>query len=193
MDEFPFNHLKRTFAFTNARLPKELLNKMVQILKTETLPKGHLLIKEGHIAHRLYFLEKGTARTYYYHKAKDITSWIYREDTPFTTWYSFINNQASFENLEIVEDAILHSFSKDDLEKLYSTNPHFERFGRKMYEQQLAYLDVFYKGYMFMTAKERYDLLLSTFPDVTQRVNLGHIASLLGISQETLSRIRAKK
>jgi len=44
-----------------------------------------------------------------------------------------------------------------------------------------------------MTAKERYDLLLSTFPDVTQRVNLGHIASLLGISQETLSRIRAKK
>ena len=79
------------------------------------------------------------------------------------------------------------------MEQLYQESPQFERFGRKMYEQQLAYLDAFYKGYLFMTAKERYDLLLSVFPDVTQRVNLGHIASFLGISQETLSRIRAKK
>ena len=44
-----------------------------------------------------------------------------------------------------------------------------------------------------MSAKERYNLLLTIFPDITQRVNLGHIASFLGISQETLSRIRAKK
>ena len=98
------NHFKKIFAFVNAPLSKELLHQLIQIVKTETLPKGHLLVKEGQIAHRLYFLEKGTARTFYYHKAKDITSWIYREDTPFTTWYSFLNTQPSFENLEIVED-----------------------------------------------------------------------------------------
>jgi len=180
---------------TSVKVPpsQELIQKLAQIATVETLPKGSFLIKEGQIAHRLYFLEKGTARTFYYHNAKDITSWIYQEDTPFTTWYSYLDNKPSFENLEIVEDATVISFTKDDLEKLYLENVQFERFGRKMVEQQLSYLDAFYKGYLFMSAKERYDLLLSNFPDVTQRVNLGHIASLLGISQETLSRIRAKK
>lgn len=81
----------------------------------------------------------------------------------------------------------LISFSKNDLEKLYQKHPKFEHFGRKMVEQQLANLDAFYKGYLFMTAKEQCGVLLPTFPDVTQRVNLGHIASFLGISQETLS------
>ncbi len=187
------NRFKKIFSSINVPLYQELLEQIEQIAKIETLPKGSILVKEGQVAHRLYFLETGTARTFYYHNAKDITSWIYQENTPFTTWYSYLDAKPSFENLEIVEAATLISFSKNDLENLYLKNPRFERLGRKMVEQQLAYLDAFYKGYLFMTAKERYDLLLSTFPDVTQRVNLGHIASLLGISQETLSRIRAKK
>lgn len=174
-------------------LPNEVIEDIAQIAKVETLSKGKILVKEGQIAHRLYFLEKGTARTHYFHNAKDVTSWIYQEHTPFTAWYSFLNRKPSFENIEILEDSTIVSFTKDELETLYKHHIPFNHYGRKMVEQQLSYLDVFYKGYLFMTAKERYELLLSTFPDVTQRVNLGHIASLLGISQETLSRIRAKK
>ena len=67
-----------------------------------------------------------------------------------------------------------------------------QEFGRLMVEEQLTFLDYFYRGFMFMSAKEKYNLLLSIFPDVTQRVNLGHIAAVLGISLETLSRIRKK-
>lgn len=178
---------------TPTPLPKEIIQNIGQVANFETISKGSLLVKEGQIAHRLYFLEKGTARTYYYHKAKDITSWIYKENMPFTAWYSFLNGKPSFENVEILEKSTVVSFTKDNLERLYNQHPQFNQYGRKMVERQLSYLDAFYKGYLFMTAKERYDLLLSTFPDITQRVNLGHIASLLGISQETLSRIRAKK
>ena len=185
--------LKKIFAAISVPLSKELMLALEQKIKKETLPKGQLLVKDGQVAHRLYFLEKGTARTFYYHNGKDITSWIYRENTPFTTWYSFLNRQPSFESIEILEDATVLSFTKDALEALYLQYPTFERFGRKMVEQQLSFLDAFYKGYMFMSAKERYDLLLDIFPDITQRVNLGHIASFLGISQETLSRIRSKK
>jgi len=188
MDRF-----KKILASVKVLPSLELMQQLAEIAKVASMPKGSLLVKEGQIAHRLYFLEKGTARTFYYHNAKDITSWIYGEFSPFTTWSSYLDATPSFENLEIVEDAVVISFTKNDLEKLYLNNAQFERFGRKMMEQQLSYLDAFYKGYLFMSAKERYDLLLSTFPDVTQRVNLGHIASLLGISQETLSRIRAKK
>ena len=171
----------------------EIIQDIEKVAKVETLPKGTLIVKEGIVAHRLYFLEKGTARTYYYHNAKDITSWIYGENTPFTAWSSFFDRQPSFENVELLEESTILSFTKENLEALYQQHVTFNHFGRKMVEQQLSYLDAFYKGYLFMTAKERYDLLLSVFPDVTQRVNLGHIASLLGISQETLSRIRAKR
>lgn len=184
---------KTLFQSIPIHLSKSVIEDLNLVIKRDTITKGKILIKEGQIAHRLYFLEKGTARTFYYHNGKDITSWIYRENFPVTAWYSFIGQQTSFENLEILEDASVVSFLKEDLEKLYHKYPTFERFGRKMVEQQLSFLDAYYKGYMFMTAKEKYDLLLSIFPDVTLRVNLGHIASLLGISQETLSRIRAKK
>ena len=186
-------NFKLLFSSIPVNLPKELLVAISQVARVETFSKGELLVKEGQIAHRLYFLEKGTARTFYYHNAKDITSWIYRENVPLTAWYSFLDQKPSFENVEILEETSAISFLKEDLEKLYTQYPKLERFGRKMVEQQLSFLDAFYKGYMFMSARERYDLLLSVFPDVTLRVNLGHIASLLGISQETLSRIRAKK
>ena len=185
--------LKKVFEATNVPLSKDLLQVIEKQIKVETVEKGSLLVKDGQVAHRLYFLEKGTARTFYYDNGKDITSWIYRENTPFTTWYSFLNQQPSFENIEILEDSTVLSFTKDTLEALYLKYPTIERFGRKMVEQQLSFLDAFFKGYMFMSAKERYDLLLDIFPDITQRVNLGHIASFLGISQETLSRIRKKK
>lgn len=174
-------------------LSKSNIQLLEQKAKKETLPKGTLLVKEGQIAHRLYFLEKGTARTFYDHNAKEITSWIYQENLPFTAWASFLDRRPSFENVELLEESIVISFVKEELETLYSLDPQLERFGRKMVERQLSYLDAFYKGYLFMTAKEKYDLLLSVFPDVTLRVNLGHVASLLGISQETLSRIRSQK
>lgn len=181
------------FNITTTPLSKEVIQDVAKIAKVESLPKGHILVKEGLVAHRLYFLKEGTARTYYHHNAKDITSWIYGENTPFTAWNSFFDRKPSFENVEILEDATVVSFTKENLDALYQQHVSFNHFGRKMVEQQLSFLDAFYKGYLFMSAKERYDLLLSVFPDVTQRVNLGHIASLLGISQETLSRIRAKK
>ncbi len=162
-------------------------------LKKEDFKKNHLLLKEGVVAHRIFFLEKGSARTFYFHDGKDITSWIYRQGHLLTSWSSFYTRTPSYENVELTEDSTIVSLSYDQLQNLYSQHPGLQKFGRIMVEEQLVYLDYFYKGFMFMTAKEKYDLLLSIFPDVTLRVNLGHIASFLGISQETLSRIRKKK
>jgi len=92
----------------------------------------------------------------------------------------------------LTEDSRIVSLSYETLHQLYADDPALQEFGRKMVEEQLVFLDYFYKGFMFMSASKKYELLLSIFPDVTQRVNLGHIASFLGISQETLSRIRKK-
>jgi len=108
---------------------KEIIHDIEQVAKVESLPKGNLLVKEGLVAHRLYFLGKGTARTYYYHNAKDITSWIYRENTPFTAWNSFFERKPSFENVELLEESTIVSFTKDDLETLYQQHASFNHFG----------------------------------------------------------------
>ena len=191
-----FNQQPNSFGdFIRLRVPisEELKTKVMSVCSIETFSQNHLLIKEGMVAHRLYFIYQGSARTYYYHNGKDITSWIYREGQLITSWSSFYNRTPSFENVELTEDTTLHSITFEDLQLLYQQESKLQAFGRIMVEEQLVFLDAFYKGFMFMTAREKYDTLLSIFPDVTQRVNLGHIASFLGITQETLSRIRNKK
>ncbi len=174
-------------------LDTELANEISTVLRRDQLEKSHLVVKDGMVAQRLYFIEKGAARAFYYHDGKDITSWIYREGQLITSWTSFYTRVPSHENVELTEDSTLVSLTYDQLQDLYRKHSKFQEFGRTMVEEQLVFLDHFYKGFMFMTAREKYDLLLSIFPDATQRVNLGHIASFLGISQETLSRIRKKQ
>lgn len=157
------------------------------------LAKHDQILREDQISNKLYFLEKGVVRSFYYHKEKEVTSWLYGEDQFFTSWNSFINQSPSFEYLETLENCTVQWISRDRYEDLLSKNPVIEKFARILVEEQLAFLDCFYKGFLFMSAKEKYDLLLSVFPSVTQKVNLGYIASVLGISQETLSRIRSQK
>ena len=77
--------------------------------------------------------------------------------------------------------------------KLIHEYRQFEGFARLLAEEQITFTDQFFKGYMFLSAMEKYQLLLQYFPDIELRVKLTYIASFLGISRETLSRIRAQK
>ena len=154
--------------------------------------KNELLLEEQKYVRRLYFIEQGTLRTFYYHEDKEVTSWFYRENQFVTSWHGFYNQEISFESIQALEDSTVYWIGHSEFNKLIDEYPKFERFARFLAEEQLAFIDYYSKGYMFMSAKEKYRLLLSYFPDIELRVKLGYIASFLGISQETLSRIRAK-
>lgn len=154
--------------------------------------KNELLLKEHQYSKYLYFIKKGTVRTYYEHKEKYITSWFYKEGQWVTSWYSFLRQEASYEAIETLEDCELYMISYSNYQKLILELPKFERFARLLIEDQLTFIDYYSKGYMFLSAKERYDLLLQFYPDIELRVKLGLIASFLGISQETLSRLRKR-
>lgn len=162
----------------------------VAILKS--VPKNHQLVKEGNTCKHMFFLVDGTVRTYFYQNGKDITHWISIENTMFTAFNSYISQQPSTEYLETTENCEIISISYENWQKLYKNHPELERFGRLIMEEQIAMIDEFYKGYYFLSAKEKYELLISYYPAILQKANLGHIASMLGISQETLSRIRGK-
>ena len=159
----------------------------------EEFPKNHILIKEGQYVQKLFFLEEGMVRSFHYAEDKEVNSWFYTPNQFFTSWYSFHEKNASLETMETLEPSLIYSIDYTSYQTLMDTYPEFQKLGRLIAEEQLAFVDYYSRGYMFMSAKERYDLLLSFFPDIELKIKLGHIASFLGVSQETLSRIRRNK
>ncbi|OHX64795.1 hypothetical protein NH26_22680 [Flammeovirga pacifica] len=141
----------------------------------------------------LYYIEKGALHNYYYHEGKQVSSWFYLEDQLITSWYSFYSQEPSFENIECLEDCTLYRISYSDYQLLIDEFPAFGNFARLLSEEMTAVLDYFSKSWSFLSAKEKYIMLDEYFPKIELRVKLGYIASFLGISQETLSRIRAGK
>ena len=111
-------------------------------------------------------------------------------NTIVTSWNSFYIQQQATDYIEATEDSVIESISFQKLQLLYEKFPELERFGRLVIEEKIVGIDMFYQGFYFLSAKEKYQLLTETFPGIDQRANLGHIASMLGITQETLSRIR---
>ncbi len=174
------------------RLPEEVKDDLRNVAEEIQVKKNHYLLREGRVPDYLWFIAKGSVRVFYEHDGKEITSWIYNKGRIVTAYGCFFSQKSSYDNIQCTEDCVLIRISYDKLQALYKRHPSMQAFGRLWMEEMVEGLDNFYKGYMFMSAKEKYALLLSYFPDVTQRVNLGHIASFLGISQETLSRIRRK-
>lgn len=167
---------------------KELLSK----LQPEERKKGEYLSRQDQICHRLYFLEKGCLRGYYLKAGREITHWFGFENDFVTSFYSFITRRPAVENIQLLEDSVLYSISKTDLELLCDRYADLARLLRLSYEKYYIRLEEKYINHQFKTATERYEELIATRPHFIQRIPLRHIASFLGISNETLSRIRTK-
>lgn len=182
------DHINKTIPIST-----ELRQAIQTAFKKEAFLKEELLLKEYKQVRKLYFINKGILRTYYVHDGKEVTSWFYVENQFVTSWYGFYKQETSYEYIEALEDCSVFSIEYQDYMKLIDRYQKFERFARILAEDQLTFIDSFSKGYLFMSAKDKYNLLLTSIPDIELRVKLGYIASFLGISQETLSRIRSRK
>ncbi|MEX0288057.1 MAG: Crp/Fnr family transcriptional regulator [Flavobacteriaceae bacterium] len=174
-------------------LSPELKERILESFERIELSKGIKIVTVGKKADHLYFVKKGVLHNYYYHAGKQVSSWFYQENHFITAWYSFYTQNESFEEIECLEESILYQISYSNYQKLIADFPSFGNFARLLAEEMLSFIDKFSKGWSFLSAKEKYQLLLYYFPDVELRVKLGYIASFLGISQETLSRLRAQK
>jgi CRP-like cAMP-binding protein len=174
------------------KLSTEALSGLDAVLKKREMTKGMSLISEGKVCNHVYFLERGCARGFYMLEGKEITYWFAFENTFVTSLYSFITRKAGAENIQLLEDCVLWSVSYDDLQQLYNKYPEIERLGRVIHERYYVMLEERFLSIHFKEARERYDALLKNNPHILQRVPLGYVASYLGITQETLSRIRSK-
>ncbi|REE27328.1 CRP-like cAMP-binding protein [Winogradskyella pacifica] len=154
-------------------------------------PKGHILFKANKIEKSIYFIKKGIARAYAYSDDNQITFWFGKEGDPIVSMQSYVNNQKGYEDVELLEDCELYELKKEQLQKLFLEDIHIANWGRKFAELEIIKSEKRLISLQFENATQRYLALLNNHPSLLQRVQLSHIASYLGITQISLSRIRA--
>ena len=174
------------------QLGESALKGLSTVLQKMELPKGSFLITEGKVCNQVYFLEYGCLRGFYNMDGKEITYWFAFENSFVTSFFSFVSRQTSMENIQLLEDSTLWSITYEQLQQLYDKHKDIERLGRIMNERYYVMLEERFLNNHFKEARERYDHLMVQTPHILQRVPLGYVASYLGITQETLSRIRNK-
>lgn len=165
-------------------------NAIEQVLVKNIYPKNTVLIQELSKCDKLYFIEKGLVRAFYLHDGRDITDWFGFENSIFGPILRNFPTKSTPHSVEILETSTLIHIHFADLELLYNQYHEIERLGRLIAIQTILQIQHKIDSIQFLSAKERYENFIKTYPSVFQRAQLGHIASYLGMNQVTLSKIR---
>lgn len=158
-----------------------------------SIDKATIIVTENQNADKLYFIVEGCFRVYYLKDGKDITDWFAFEHEFVSSINSFFLNIPSPHYIEALEASTFIEIQREDVFKLCEKHHCFETLARKTITQIMLYLQSRIVATQFETASQKYEKLIQLRPDITQRVPLMHIASYLGITNETLSRIRNPK
>ena len=161
-------------------------------ISTLTLPKGHTLLHADKVETSIYFIKKGIARAYSSNKDGEVTFWFGREGDTVISMKSYVADEKGYENIELLEPCELYEIKIPAIRALYNQNIHIANWGRKFAEQELLKTEERLISKLFKTSTERYQDIISDHPYLLQRVQLSHIASYLGITPASFSRIRAE-
>lgn len=168
------------------------LNHIESQIKSEYLsvPSKAILLEEGKVAEKLYLIRKGCLRLFFYNEGKDITFQFFFEGDFVASFDSLYKRMPSLFYLESIEPTELTAIRREDFYNLINNNLSF----RQLYEEKLidrfhAYQQLFLSR-IKNTPQQRYEELLKEYPNIIQRVPQHYIASYLGITPVSLSRIR---
>lgn len=165
--------------------------KLRPLLSEKRFSKKHILIEPGKICAHYYFIEKGLARSYILSDGKEITNWFSKEgEITFSMMGSYYNKPA-FKFVDLLEDCIFYVARVDALNNLLKSDVELSNWSRKLHQRGFLQLELRHIRLLTLSAKERYELFFRENPELHNRINLGHLASFLGMTQVTLSRIRA--
>lgn len=156
------------------------------------LRKGDFFVRQGTVCQKIAFIEKGFLRLFYEVDGRDITRDITEEGTFLSAMHSYISGKPSVESVQAITNCRLWVIQKEKLEGLYDAHPAFERLARKALEDFFVKHQHRIYTLIAESAEARYERLLSERPALLKEVPLQYIASLLGIAQPSLSRIRKR-
>ena len=181
-------------AVVNSRYPEmspEGRKILESVLVQRDLNKGEMLIHEGQTSRHMVFVAKGMLRQYYFKNGKEVTEHFSYEGCILMCIESLLKQEPTKLVAEALEQSSVYLLPYDTLLKLTEDVKEINIFYRKVLEYSLITSQIKADSWRFETARERYILLMKTYPEVIKRAPLSYIASYLLMTPETLSRVRA--
>ncbi|KXN98254.1 catabolite gene activator protein [Aequorivita aquimaris] len=177
--------------FKGISFSKKEMNLIESKLKKLKLKKGTTILKAGDKVNSQYYVYNGCLRTYFIDKSgKEHTLQFAINDWWISDYTAFFTASKAIMYIETIQEATLYEISKKSMEDLFVEIPQLETFFRKKMERAFASFQNRILANLAQSAKERYISFISTYPNIEQAVKNYHIASYLGITTESLSRIR---
>ena len=154
--------------------------------------KGKLLLKAGEVCEHIYFIKKGAVRGFIKDGTKDITTWITAENEVVSSISTLDARTPAMENMQAIENCELLALTYTDFQDLYIKFPEFNIVVRKVLQKY--YQDAEGRAFIarLTNAEKKYQLFITRYGHLANRIPLKYIASFLGITLETLSRVRKK-
>ena len=172
-------------------LPEQDWEAIAKVIQPKTYSKGSLLLQAGSICNTFSFLETGLLRFSILKGGEDVTKFFTVAPYAFTSQYSFSNRLPSRENIEALEESLIWEVSYEASNQLLALNS-WNTFVRKLIQEVQHFTERILEEAQNETAENRYLDLLENRADLVKRVSLKHLASYLGVTPQSLSRIRRK-
>ena len=165
----------------------EAIRLLVDEMEEVAFSKGELSTREGDRDPFVWFVKEGLVRAYVELDTKDITLWFASDGEMI----NFVYRDISVYNVEMVEDTVLFRIPATKLDKLFEQSHDIAIWGLKLLDYYLREYENYFINDSWSDAREQYESLMHSRPDLFQRVPLKHIASYLQITPQSLSRIRS--
>jgi CRP-like cAMP-binding protein len=173
-------------------MTSELQDVLSEHLEIIEVPKKQLLLKDGETCDYIYVVITGLLRMYYIKEDQEICSRFMEEGKMAMSVNSFYSRTPGYEFIETLEPSVIARIHYDRLQKVYTQQDSFNYIARVITEHYFVRSEERIFLIRKRNAEERYQYFIDNYPDLLQRIPLTHIASYLGLTLETLSRIRKK-
>jgi CRP-like cAMP-binding protein len=175
-----------------SNLSKEELKAIIEELNIKTFKKGTILLNEGDVSTNCYFILEGCVRQYILDDGIEKTTAFYTENEAVVSFESYTQQKPSSQYFVCNEDVIAIVGNPENEQKMYQRFPKLESLTRSMVEQDFGKTQEEFANFVTSNPEKRYLDLMKNRPDLLQRVPQLQIASYLGITPESLSRIRKR-
>lgn len=165
-------------------------SKFTPYFKRKEISPKTILLSEGQTSKNAFFIEKGCLRAWFNNQGKDISFQFFFEGEGVASVESFMTNQPSLFTIESIESSIIHSISKTDFQFILDTSPDIRKRMDDQISQRLFYYQKLFLSRIKNSPQKRYQELLIEYPEILRRIPQHYIASYLGITPVSLSRIR---
>jgi CRP/FNR family transcriptional regulator, anaerobic regulatory protein len=169
------------------------LETIAGFFREESIDKNGFFLKGGHYSDRLSFIRSGMLRVYAPYGNKDVTQWISTEGYFVTDLSSFVFETPARWTIQAITPVELYSISRNDYLRLGKLIPQWHQLEKLFIAKCFTILEDRIFSHLSMSAEERYNQLFETNRELLNQVPLNYLASMLGMSAETFSRIRAKR